>query len=334
MFHHCVPFKQAPAAAVLLAALIFTTDAFAEAIPEKFAPLPETSHLQEEPEEGYRVQKVGASSFVVLSGATQAVFIVTNDGVVVIDAPPPLAEKLPAAIKKTTDKPVRYLIYSHSHYDHIGAAAQFKGAKIIAHEETAKLLKAFPDPDRPLPQETFGDKKTLKIGGRTIELIYPGPNHETGNIIIFVPQDRLAVMIDLVMPGWAPYRAWGNADMIPGILRAHDALLKLDFDTYVGGHVYRTGTKKDVEDSREFARDLWNETGKTMGEVPFGDAMSKVEPGNAWAAQYLWFDMVATRVTDTLVKKWKERLAGIDTFTHDTVIATIISRATDQPKGF
>jgi hypothetical protein len=82
-------------------------------------------------------------------------------------------------------------------------------------------------------------------------------------------------MTNLVMPGWVPCRAWGNADHIPGILKAHDALLELDFDTY---------------------------------------------------------DQVATRVTARLVAKWKDTLAGADTFTHDTVSAAIVSLSTDAPK--
>ena len=68
-----------------------------------------------------------------------------------------------------------------------------------------------------------------------------------------------------------------------------------------------------------------------MGEVPFGYA-AKVEPGNAWAFQTIWFDAVANQVTAQLVAKWKDRLGGVDTFTHDTVIAAIISISTDAPK--
>jgi hypothetical protein len=144
-----------------------------------------------------------------------------------------------------------------------------------------------------------------------------------------VPQERLAVMTDLVMPGWVPYRAWGNADHIPGILKAHDALLELDFDTYVGGHVYRTGTRRDVEQSRAYLVDLLNWTKEEMSALPFKPA---AEPANVWAAQTVWLDQVATRVTARLVAKWKDTLAGADTFTHDTVSAAIVSLSTDAPK--
>ena len=78
--------------------------------------------------------------------------------------------------------------------------------------------------------------------------------------------------------------------------------------------------------------DLWHGTLKAMGEVPFGDYAAKVEPGNAWAAQTIWFDAVANQVTAQLVAKWQDRLGGLDTFTHDTVIAAIISISTDAPK--
>jgi glyoxylase-like metal-dependent hydrolase (beta-lactamase superfamily II) len=184
----------------------------------------------------------------VIAGFYQAAFVVTSAGVVLIDAPPSLADKLPAAIKSVTSKPVTYVILTHDHYDHIGAATRFAGAKLVAHELTAQLLSVYPDPERPIPTITFsGAHHTLNVGGERFELIYPGPNHETGNIIVYVPQEKLAVMTDLVMPGWVPYRGWGNADHIPGILKAHDALLELDFDTYVGGHVYRTGTRRSPE---------------------------------------------------------------------------------------
>ena len=71
-------------------------------------------------------------------------------------------------------------------------------------------------------------------------------------------------MTDVVMPGWAPYRGWGNADYPPGMLAAHDAILATDFDTYVGGHVYRIGTRDDVQQSRDFLLD-------TIPHHPEGD---------------------------------------------------------------
>jgi glyoxylase-like metal-dependent hydrolase (beta-lactamase superfamily II) len=304
--------------------------AHAQEVTPHFLPLPEQAKPVSEPAVGYRIQRAGSTGYVVMAGFVQATFVVTQTGVVVIDAPPALAEKLPAAIKSVTDKPVTHVILSHDHFDHIGAVTTaFKGAKLIAHRSTADLLKVYPDPSRPVPKTIFaGNRQKMSIGGVRFELIYPGPNHEAGNIIVYVPQDKLVVMTDLVMPGWAPYRGWGNADHIPGLLKAHDAILALDFDTYVGGHVYRTGTREDIKDSRAFWVDTWNWTKEEMGRTPFD---VEVEAGNAWAAQKVWFDRVATKVTARLVEKWGKRLGGVDTFTHDTIIAVIISASTDVP---
>lgn len=180
-----------------------------------------------------------------------------------------------------------------------------------------------------MPTITFdGERKTMIIGGVCFELIYPGPNHEAGNIVVYVPEDKLVVMSDLVMPGWVPYYGWGNADHIPGMIKAHDAILALNFNTYVGGHVYRTGTRQDVIDSRAYLLDLWNWTKEELANTP---ADADVEPGNVWAVQSVWFDAVATKVTARLIEKWGTRLGGVDTFTHNTVIATIVSAFTDAP---
>ena len=298
--------------------------------PGQFLPLPEGARPVAEPASGYRVQRAGETGYVVIGGFVQATFVVTAKGVVVIDAPTALAEKLPAAIRSVTDKPVTHVVLTHDHFDHIGAVGAFKGAKLIAHKATAELLKIFPDPKRPQPDILITrDKQSLTLGGMRFDFLYPGANHEHGNLLVHVPGNRLVVMTDLVMPGWVPYRAWGNADHIPGILKAHDAILALDFDTYVGGHVYRTGNRQDVIDSRAYWLDLWNWTGEEVGRTPFDTSVA--EAGNVWAVQKVWFDRVAEKVTARLIEKWGKRLGGADTFTRDTVIAVIVSAFTDSP---
>jgi glyoxylase-like metal-dependent hydrolase (beta-lactamase superfamily II) len=114
----------------------------------------------------------------ITDGAYNTMFLVTRDGVVAVDAPPTFGPNYLKAIRKVTDQPVRYLIYSHEHLDHIGGAALFpKGVQIVAQEQTAAILKRRNDPRRPLPNITFGDRYSLKLGGEELQLIYPGPNH-------------------------------------------------------------------------------------------------------------------------------------------------------------
>ena len=118
---------------------------------QQFLPLPEQARPIADPAEGYRLQRVGDAGYVVISGIVQSSFVVTSGGVVVVDAPPALAEKIPAAIKRVTDQPVTHFIYTHSHYDHVGSASRFPGAELIAHAETARILAVHADPERRCP---------------------------------------------------------------------------------------------------------------------------------------------------------------------------------------
>lgn len=77
-------------------------------------------------------------------------FLVTQVGVVVVDAPPAIGDKIFTAVSNATDRPITHLIYSHAHKDHIGAANLFENVTIIAHSETAKILKERNDTNRPV----------------------------------------------------------------------------------------------------------------------------------------------------------------------------------------
>src|SRR5207245_6275876 len=120
--------------------------------------------------------------YIFPNGNHQAMFVVTKDGVIATD---PIAYGRPTGgqtyvdeIKKVTDKPIKYLIYSHHHYDHIQGGQAFKaaGARIVAHKNVPVHLKPLGDPNTPLPDATFDGKKTITLGGTTLELIYPARN--------------------------------------------------------------------------------------------------------------------------------------------------------------
>ena len=298
----------------------------------RFLPLPEGARPLDEGPDGFRLERSGERGYVVISGFVQTAFVVTDNQVILVDAPPALDGKIQQAIASVTGNPVTHFIYTHSHLDHVGAVTSFPGVHKIAHEEAARLIIQHQDPKRPAPDQTVdGEKTVLEIDGEEVQLIYPGPNHEVGNILVHFPAQRLTVMTDVVMPGWAPYRGWGNADYPPGMLAAHDAILATEFDTYVGGHVYRTGTRSEVETSRDFLIDTITTTEKAMGQVSFADAAEGIEPANAWAVQTVWFQRVADAVTKELVERWGDKLAAVDTFTTATVESLVVSLSTDAP---
>src|SRR5712664_2452850 len=126
--------------------------------------------------------------YVFRYGNHQSMFVVTSQGVIATD---PISYGRPQAaftyieeIKKVTDKPIKYLVYSHHHYDHIAGGQPFKdaGAKIIAHRKAKERLAVLKDPATPLPDEIFDKKRTLMLGGTALELTYLGLNHSDSSL--------------------------------------------------------------------------------------------------------------------------------------------------------
>ena len=88
-----------------------------------------------DPTLGYAAKNVDGGVYVISDNGWQSAFLVTNDGVIVFDAPASFGKNIPSAIAKVTDQPIKILIYSHIHKDHIGGSATFKdikGLQIIA----------------------------------------------------------------------------------------------------------------------------------------------------------------------------------------------------------
>jgi glyoxylase-like metal-dependent hydrolase (beta-lactamase superfamily II) len=202
--------------------------------------------------------------YVFRYGNHQAMFVVTRDGVIATD---PIGYGRPQAattyideIKKVTNKPIKYLIYSHHHYDHIAGGQPFKdaGAKIIAHKRAKERLERLEDPATPLPDETFETRRTVRLGGTVLELSYLGLNHSDSTIVMRLPKEKLLFAVDFVPVGSIPGR--GMIDFYP--LEAEDSIKKvlaMDWERLIPGHPGqpdgRLGTKKDVQDQLTFLRD-------------------------------------------------------------------------------
>src|SRR5262245_54782659 len=91
-------------------------------------------------EKKYIVQEIRDGLYWVGDGAYNTMFLVTSQGVIAVDAPPTLGANYLKAISEVTSKPVVYLIYSHEHTDHIGAAYLFpKNVKIVARSEARRV---------------------------------------------------------------------------------------------------------------------------------------------------------------------------------------------------
>lgn len=165
-----------------------------------------------------------------------------------------LGENYLKAIAEVTNKPVTQVIYSHAHIDHIGSAEIFpENATYIAQQETAdelqrsKSVAKNPSMVPPIPTVTFAENHTLEIGNQTLQLSYYGNNHTDGNVFIYSPKQKVLMLVDVIFPGWVPFPYLAIAKDVAGFIKVHDIVLNnYDFDTLVGGHLTRLGTRNDV----------------------------------------------------------------------------------------
>jgi len=271
-----------------------------------------------DPAKGYRLEDLGSGLYMITDNAIQSMFLVYDRGVVVVDAPQNLVAYIPKAIAEVSDKPITHLIYSHSHADHIGGAKALGGHPlIIAHEETLRLLKRDADPNRPLPTVTFSDKYTLRVGNQALELSYHGNGHEPGNIFIYAPKQRVLMVVDIVFPGWMPWRRFAVAQDINGYFAQVEEIRKMDWDTYIGGHVARTGTHADVDLQAEFLQDVKQAATTALATTKPGEGLNPLDKSNPWAFFDNYIDRVAGQCVNTLTPKWSTRLAAFDVFIWD-----------------
>ena len=275
-----------------------------------------------DPAKGYRLQDLGSGLYMVTNNAYQSMFLVYDGGVVVIDAPPDYAAKIPLAIAEVTDRTITHVVYSHSHADHIAGVKALGGRPaIIAHEETRRLLERAADPNRPLPTVTFADRYTLRVGKQVLELSYHGDGHEPGNIFISAPAQRVLMVVDVVFPGWMPWRRFAVAHDVPGVFALVEEIRQMDWDTLVGGHVARTGTHADVDLQAEFYGDLKKAAGAALASTPVGAGMNPVDKGNPWALFDDYIDRVAGQCVASLTPKWSAKLAAFDVWIWDQCYA-------------
>ena len=288
---------------------------------------------------GYYVDEIQDDLYWVTDGSYQVIFLVHKQGVMVVDAPPSIGENILKAIADVTDKPITHVIYSHSHADHIGAAGIYpETATVIAHEETARQLEEALSPDRaypygvfvgggpvPLPDITFKKQFNLRRGEQALELSYKGPNHEPGNIFVYAPRQKALMLVDVIFPAWSPFAELALAEDIPGYYQAYDQVLSYDFDTFIGGHLTRLGTRADVETARNYAFDVRDNAAAALMTVDFFAIAAETGFTNQWLLFDTYLDAVAQHCAENTVPAWSGQLAGVDIFTFSHCYAAMES---------
>jgi glyoxylase-like metal-dependent hydrolase (beta-lactamase superfamily II) len=229
---------------------------------------------------------------------SNAGFVVTGDGVVVFDAlgTPPLGQAMIAAIRKVTREPIRRVILSHYHADHIYGLQAFKaaGAEIWAYRKAQQYFTSglaaerlaqrradlYPWVDEKtvvVPPDLWIDGDTsFRMGGLTFRLVYSEGAHSPEDVMMFVEPDRLLFAGDLIFAGRVPFV--GNADSA-GWLKAMDKMIALKPAVVIPGH---GPASRDVEHDLVLTRDYLAYLREHMGAAvkdlePFDDAYAKTD---------------------------------------------------------
>ena len=309
--------------------------ASADTLPH-FSPVPAEAFGPALNADGYFVGQVDGNLYWVTDSFYQAMFLTTRDGVVVVDAPPTIGHNLLRAIASVTHasgmpSKVTHLIYSHSHADHIGASSLFGTDVVrIAHRENRRLLLRDNDPDRPPPNVTFDERYVLDVGGEQLQLAFHGPNHSPDNIFIYSPKHQTLMVVDVVFPGWIPFKGLAVSQDIPGWIHAQDVAMSYAWQTLVGGHLGRLGARADADLQRQYVSDLAASARATLASLDPTPFFQKYGPtGNAWAIFKAYLDAASQQAAAPVTAKYTGKLAAADVFTIDNAYVLIESLRID-----
>jgi len=137
------------------------------------------------------------------------------------------------------------------------------------------------------------------------------------------------MLVDVIDPGWTPFKSLNGATDIPAYIRAHDQVLAYDFDTFIGGHVGRLGTYEDVEIQQEYIQDIQTNARIALQTVDFNAVAQKTGSNNPFLLFDTYLDTVAQTCADATVPKWIGRLAAVDVFTFDHCFTIVMSLRND-----
>ena len=149
---------------------------------------------------------LGHNTYMLEGAGGNVTVAVGTDGVIMVDAQfAPMHDKLKAAIEKVTKLPVKYLINTHYHGDHTGGNAAFgkEGVTIVANENLKNRLEhpvanangqtPAASPPEALPKQTYTDKTTVSVGGRTAQVVHIAAHTDTDSVVYFADANVLSV---------------------------------------------------------------------------------------------------------------------------------------------
>ena len=208
--------------------------------------------------QSYTIETLGPDTYGFRVGTARSLIIVGDEGVMYIDPlTPEDAKNGLAAVREITDKPIKYVVYSHQHWDHILGGQVFKdeGATFVSHVECVKHFYRHPNPDLVMPDITVEANDSLSLGNRTVQFLYFGPNHGDCLIVPWLPELNMPFIVDLVTPGFIGIGLMPDYD--PGEwVRSLIEIERLPFENFISGHATAVSPKSVLAERRMFLEDI------------------------------------------------------------------------------
>jgi len=205
-----------------------------------------------------KVTKVAGTVYMLEGAGGNIGASVGDDGIVIVDDEYlPLADKIEAALKGITDKPIKFILNTHWHGDHTGGNSHFgEKAPIIAQENVRKRMasggktrfgETKPAPKVALPVVTFEDKVSVHLNGEDIRAIHFPGGHTDGDAVIFFTQSNVVHMGDDFFNGMFPFIDIDSGGSVQGMIAGGEKVLAEVPDTVkiIPGHG-ALGTKEDL----------------------------------------------------------------------------------------
>jgi cyclase len=194
---------------------------------------------------------------------TTDLFVVTNEGVLVADGQGSPAETkgLVDAIRRVTDKPIKYVVICSDHGDHTAGNASFpRDVTYIVHP-TSKLTldrqaaapNARPGTWRLPVAQLVSDKHSLTLGGEPIEILFLGRAHTGGDLSVYLPRERILFLSETFLNRVFPaMRSAYPTEWLGALTKAE----QMNADTYIAGHGFTESARVSKEEIRAYHRAL------------------------------------------------------------------------------
>lgn len=281
---------------------------------------------------GLHVSEIEPGLFFVTDLIYQSAFLVTDEGVVVFDAPPSFGEGLRTAIETSAPGvPITHFVQSHNHADHNGGGylfADVEGLKVIGAQENAEGLARVPLRGVLTPTETFEDALSMTVGGVPIALRTAGFHASDTDVIIHLPDHGFLMAVDTITPGEAPFMNFGATADLEGYMASFDTFLAYEFEHFLSGHVSVLGNRGDVETAQDYAHDVRDTVHALWPSFldRFMANMEVTEFENGNLAYRMTIEELRDECAAAIIDRWEGTLSVVDVWA-DSHCETVVLHA-------